>query len=577
MAWKKVIVSGSVASLSEVSASVGFKGNLVGAVTGNATTATTATQVGNSLTVDDSTIQLNSGTTYDGAAARTISVKNSGITLAKIANQANNTVLGNVSGGAAAPSALTAANIRTLISVEEDADVTDATNVAAAGALMDSELAEIATVKALTKAGISGSLSATAVAALGAGLVSSSAQVSALGGVQDSTITITAGNGLSGGGSFTVNTGSNGTISLAVGVDDSTIELNSDALRIKDSGVTLAKQANMAADRIQGRANGAGAGAPQALTAAQVRTIINVEEEADVTDTTNVTAAGALMDSEVGDLALVKGLSKAGISGSFGAASASFSTRVTANDAKLTANTSNVTTAGALMDSEVTNLAFVKGLASGISEGNVFVAGDSVADDDFLRINGTEVEGLTAAEVRTAINVENGADVTDTTNVTNAGALMDSELTNLAAVKAIDQGLTTTSNVTFNNVIATGNLDVQGTTTTLNTTNLNVEDQFILVNSGSNSKDAGIIFGGTGGTNQQGKALIWDYSFNSNDGRLAVSTTDVAWNNTTNFAGGTAGYYVAGVFIGSLEDAATAKADHRGNIRITSGEIFIYV
>ncbi len=576
MAWKKVIVSGSVASLSEVSASVGFKGNLVGAVTGNATTATTATQVGNSLTVDDSTIQLNSGTTYDGAAARTISVKNSGITLAKIANQANNTVLGNVSGGAAAPSALTAANIRTLISVEEDADVTDATNVAAAGALMDSELAEIATVKALTKAGISGSLSSTALAALGAGLVSSSAQVSALGGVQDSTITITAGNGLSGGGSFTVNTGSNGTISLAVGVDDSTIELNSDALRIKDSGVTLAKIANQANNTILGNVSG-GAAAPSALTAANVRTLINVEDGADVTDATNVTSAGALMDSEVGDLALVKGLSKAGISGSFGAASASFSTRVTANDAKLTANTSNVTTAGALMDSEVTNLAFVKSLTGGIAEGNVAQFTAAVADNDFLRIDGTEVEGLSATEVRTALNVEDGADVTDTTNVTAAGALMDSELTSLSDVKAIDQGLTTTSNVTFNNVIATGNLDVQGTTTTLNTTNLNVEDQFILVNSGSNSKDAGIIFGGTGGTNQQGKALIWDYSFNSNDGRLAVSTTDVAWNNTTNFAGGTAGYYVAGVFIGSLEDAATAKADHRGNIRITSGEIFIYV
>ena len=576
MAWKKVIVSGSVASLSEVSASVGFKGNLVGAVTGNATTATTATQVGNSLTVDDSTIQLNSGTTYDGAAARTISVKNSGITLAKIANQANNTVLGNVSGGAAAPSALTAANIRTLISVEEDADVTDATNVAAAGALMDSELAEIATVKALTKAGISGSLSSTALASLGAGIVSSSAQVSALGGVQDSTITITAGNGLSGGGSFTVNTGSNGTISLAVGVDDSTIELNSDALRIKDSGVTLAKIANQANNTILGNVSG-GAAAPSALTAANVRTLINVEDGADVTDATNVTSAGALMDSEVGDLALVKGLSKAGISGSFGAASASFSTRVTANDAKLTANTSNVTTAGALMDSEVTNLAFVKSLTGGIAEGNVAQFTAAVADNDFLRIDGTEVEGLSATEVRTALNVEDGADVTDTTNVTAAGALMDSELTSLSDVKAIDQGLTTTSNVTFNNVIATGNLDVQGTTTTLNTTNLNVEDQFILVNSGSNSKDAGIIFGGTGGTNQQGKALIWDYSFNSNDGRLAVSTTDVAWNNTTNFAGGTAGYYVAGVFIGSLEDAATAKADHRGNIRITSGEIFIYV
>ena len=69
----------------------------------------------------------------------------------------------------------------------------------------------------------------------------------------------------------------------------------------------------------------------------------------------------------------------------------------------------NVTAAGALMDSEVTNLAFVKGLTKGISDGNVLTANDAVADDDFLRINGTEVEGLTAAEVRTALNVEDGA------------------------------------------------------------------------------------------------------------------------------------------------------------------------
>ena len=67
MAWKKVIVSGSSADLLNVSASAGFKGNLVGNVTG------TATQVGNSLTVVNSTIQLDSGNTYDGAAARSIS------------------------------------------------------------------------------------------------------------------------------------------------------------------------------------------------------------------------------------------------------------------------------------------------------------------------------------------------------------------------------------------------------------------------------------------------------------------------------------------------------------------------
>ena len=570
MGWKKVIVSGSSADLLNVSASAGFKGNLVGNVTG------TATQVGNSLTVDDSTIQLNSGTTYDGSGARTISVKNSGVTLAKIANIADDRILGNVSGGSAAPSELTAANVRTLINVEDGADVTDTANVTSAGALMDSELTEIATVKALTKAGISGSLSATALAGLGAGLVSSSAQVSALGGVQNSTITITAGNGLSGGGSFTVNTGSNGTISLAVGVDDSTIELNSDALRIKDSGVTLAKLANIADARILGNVS-EGSAAPSALTAAQVRTMISVENNADVTDTANVTSAGALMDSEVTDLALVKGLTKAGISGSFVQASASFSTRVTANDAKLTANTTNVTNAGALMDSEVTNLAFVKSLASGISEGNVLIAAADVADDDFLRINGTDVEGLNKTEMLSALNVEDGADVTDATNVTAAGALMDSELTNLAAVKAIDQGLATGNNVAFANLTLSGDLVVNGTTTTLNTTNLNVEDQFILVNSGSTAKDAGIVFGGTSGTAQQGKALIWDYSFNSNDGRLAVSTTDVAHNSTSNFAAGTTGYYVAGVFSGNADDAATAKADHAGNIRIESNEIYIYV
>ena len=156
MGWKKVIVSGSSADLLNVSASGGFKGYLAG----NATTATTATRVGNSLTVDDSTIQLNSGTTFDGAGARTISVKNSGITLAKIANIADSRILGNVSEGAAAPSEMTAAQVRTMISVESGADVTDTANVTSAGALMDSEVTSLALVKALTAAGITGSFGA---------------------------------------------------------------------------------------------------------------------------------------------------------------------------------------------------------------------------------------------------------------------------------------------------------------------------------------------------------------------------------------------------------------------------------
>jgi len=130
-----------------------------------------------------------------------------------------------------------------------------------------------------------------------------------------------------------------------------------------------------------------------------------------------------------------------------------------------------------------------------------------------------------------------------------------------------------------NDLTVTRDLIVNGTSVTVNTANLNVEDPFILLKSGSsNTTDSGIIFGGSTGTANSGKALVWDASYNSNDGRLAVSTTAVEGDATANFDGsGTAGYYVAGVFAGSSDDAATAKADHAGNIRIESSEIYIYV
>ena len=83
-----------------------------------------------------------------------------------------------------------------------------------------------------------------------------------------------------------------------------------------------------------------------------------IEASADVTDATNVTAAGALMDSELAGIAAVK---------------ATTGTFLTADQTKLDAieasadvtDATNVTAAGALMDSEVTNLAAVKAFAAG--------------------------------------------------------------------------------------------------------------------------------------------------------------------------------------------------------------------
>ena len=75
---------------------------------------------------------------------------------------------------------------------------------------------------------------------------------------------------------------------------------------LTDDGVTYAKIQNVAADeRILGRVSGAD-GVIEELTKAQVLTFANVEDGADVTDATNVTAAGALMDSECAGLAALK-------------------------------------------------------------------------------------------------------------------------------------------------------------------------------------------------------------------------------------------------------------------------------
>jgi len=56
-------------------------------------------------------------------------------------------------------------------------------------------------------------------------------------------------------------------------------------------------------------------------------------------------------------------------------------------------------------------------------------------------------------------NIEALADVTDSTNVQAAGALMDSECSSVASVKAINQGLATTNSPSFVNVTASGELD----------------------------------------------------------------------------------------------------------------------
>jgi hypothetical protein len=114
--------------------------------------------------------------------------------------------------------------------------------------------------------------------------------------------------------------------------------------------------------------------------------------------------------------------------------------------------------------------------------GNVAVSG--TVDGRDVATDGTKLDGIeagatadqTAAEIRTLVEaatdsnvftdadhskldgIEALADVTDTTNVTAAGALMDSELTNITAVKALDQGVATTDTPTFAGLATTADV-----------------------------------------------------------------------------------------------------------------------
>ena len=137
----------------------------------------------------------------------------------------------------------------------------------------------------------------------------------------------------------------------------------------------------------------------------------------------------------------------------------------------------------------------------------------------------------------------------------------------------VDLGLQTTDSPTFAGLTVNGNLIVTGDTIEAQVTNLNVEDKYILLNSGSTSGDSGIIFGGANGAANTGVGLFWDSSYNSNDGRLAIVNTLAAGATSDQ----TPAYYVGGVFVGTDGDAQTAQADHPGNIRVDAGEIYIYI
>ena len=82
----------------------------------------------------------NANHTGDVTGSTALTIANDAVTYAKMQDvSATNRILGRDSSGAGVVEEITPANLRTMINVEDGADVTDATNVAAAGAVMDGD------------------------------------------------------------------------------------------------------------------------------------------------------------------------------------------------------------------------------------------------------------------------------------------------------------------------------------------------------------------------------------------------------------------------------------------------------
>ena len=573
--WKKVIVSGSHAHLAAVTAS-----KFVGALEGNAdtaTTATTAAAVSRELTVDNSTLNYDSGTTYDGSTARTISIKDDGVTYAKIQNvSATNRILGRDSAGAGVIEEITPANLRTMINVEDgatgdqsdaeirtaveaatdsnvftdadhtklngieaSADVTDTANVKSAlnanlTSLTIGDSNDVITVPGImssSKAIIVGDVTASGDIRANA-FVGDGSGLTGLTSPNNSTISIAAGDGLKTGGSFTLNQSGGATVTLdfdasdvagdglgtngedlKVNVDDSSIEIATDTLRVKAGGIENAMLAN---DSISLGGVSVDLGASDATPAFNL---------ADSTGYQTSNLSGTITNAQLaGSIAASK------LAGSIG-------------DSKLsTISTANKVSLSALDIDGATAL------------GAAPAGADLIPIDDGA--GGTN-KSMTVTNLQSFMqsNLTFTTNTDDDVSVTN----LKTRLAGGFSSNAVQIGDSNDVVTIGNKLVVTGDLEVQGATTTVDTTNLNVTDQWINLNDGGSAADGGFVVEGAA------VSFGWDQSA----GRWGYLSTGAAEGQTAPANDAFASQVV-------VNDNVAAYRKN-GNIRVESDEIYIYV
>lgn len=174
--------------------------------------------------------------------------------------------------------------------------------------------------------------------------------------------------------------------------------------------------------------------------------------------------------------------------------------------------------------------------------------------------------GLTGLATSLDVSGSNGSAgsvnlLTQDLTITGASNEIETSVSGQTVTIGLPDSVSITSNLTVG-----GDLYVEGTTTTINTANLLVEDKFILLNSGSANPDEGglVIDEGSG----QGHAFVYDadaarFAFTSSLDSTATSVTPDA--------------YVPAIIDLNASHTDVAEYQKNGNLKIdTSGDIWIY-
>ena len=240
--------------------------------------------------------------------------------------------------------------------------------------------------------------------------------------------------------------------------------------------------------------------------------------------------------------------------------------QVTAQDLDFTADSGGP--ASIDLDSETLGIGGSTGINTSVSGNNVQIAIDFKDEDNMASDSATHA--ATQQSIKAYVDAQVTAQDLDFQG-DSGGALsidLDSETLDIAGgtgvtttgsgntlTVAIGQPVATSDNVQFANVVATGNLTVNGTTTTINTTNTTVTDSLVEYGTGTSgtpANDAGIVI-------ERGDEANAFMGFDESANKFTVGTGTFTGASTGNLS------ITTGTLVANIEGATVSTT---GNITV---------